>query len=67
MQINLIVQAGLFQSIIYVNSWIFHRDLKLLVKIKISENEQTPPEINFAKGKFAAAFLEAFLREYVMQ
>lgn len=43
MQINLIVQVGLFQSIIYVNNWIFHRGLELLVKIKISENEQTPP------------------------
>lgn len=67
MQINLIVQDGLLQNIIDVNNWIFHRGLKLLVKIKISENEQTLPQINFAKWKFAAAFLEAFLRECVMQ
>lgn len=66
MQINLIVQFGLFQSLIYVNYWVFYRVLKLLVKIKISENEQTPSQINFTKGKFAAAFLETFLTEYVM-
>lgn len=67
MQINLIVQVSLFQNISYVNNWIFHSSLKFLVKIKISENEQTPPQINFAEGKFAVAFLETFLREYVMQ
>lgn len=66
MQINLRVQFGLFQSLIYVNNWIFNRGLKLLVKIKISENEQTPAQINFTKGKTAAVFLETFLREYVM-
>lgn len=44
----------------------FYRVLKLLVKIKVPENEQTPAQINFTKGKFAATFLETFLRKYVM-